>query len=651
MPLTPKVLIVDDDIRMCDSLTALLDNQGYVLQTCNSGQKALDYLDKDDFDLVLLDMVMPDVDGYQIMGRINDQSPDTLVIVITGHVTTESAIGALRKGAFDYIKKPFEPEELLITVKNSLDHKRLKSEKEVLDKKLALSEDLYRYLVQNSPDVIYMLDNHGNFTFISDTVERLLKCKIEQIVGKHYSTIVYEEDLEKAKWTFNERRTGNRAASGIELRLKVCSDDDQFKHCEVRHLTIELKSNGIYDKPTIEKDKRFIGTHGVVRDVSNRKRLEDQLRHAQRMEALGTLAGGISHDFNNLLMGIQGRTSLMLMDTDSSHSNFKHLSGIEGYVKYAADLTKQLLGFARGGKYEVKSTDLNKLVRKTSGMFGRTKKEITIQEKYEENLFVSEVDQSQLELVLLNLYVNAWQAMPAGGDLYIQTENVTIDENYIVHPQAKAGKYAKISIADTGIGMDEVTRQKIFDHFFTTKEMGRGAGLGLASAYGIVKNHGGFITVDSQKREGSTFSIYLPASEPEMIDEKELAKAISEGVETILLVDDEAMILDVGERLLEKLGYDVLIARGGKEALEIYKKNRHTINMVILDMIMPEMSGSETYDKLKEINSEIKVLLSSGYSVDGQATEILKRGCNGFLQKPFGFEELSQKIREILDKV
>ncbi|MDY6791879.1 MAG: PAS domain S-box protein [Thermodesulfobacteriota bacterium] len=227
------------------------------------------------------------------------------------------------------------------------------------------------------------------------------------------------------------------------------------------------------------------------REVKKGQRLKSQLQHAQRMEALGTLGGGVAHDFNNLLMGIQGRTSLMLMGRDASHPDFEHLQGIEEYVKSAADLTKQLLGFSRGGKYEVRPTDINELIKKTTKMFGRTKKEIKIHRKYQKDVWTTEVDQGQIEQVLMNLYVNAWQAMPGGGDLYVQTENVSFDKNYEKLVEIDPGKYVKISVTDSGIGMDEEVKQRIFDPFFTTKEMGRGTGLGLASAYGIIKNHDG----------------------------------------------------------------------------------------------------------------------------------------------------------------
>jgi CheY-like chemotaxis protein len=240
--------------------------------------------------------------------------------------------------------------------------------------------------------------------------------------------------------------------------------------------------------------------------------------------------------------------------------------------------------------------------------------------------------------------------MPGGGGLYIQTENIVIDEFFNRPYHVEPGKYVKIIVTDTGVGMDEATQQRIFDPFFTTKEMGRGTGLGLASAYGIIKNHDGFIDVYSEKGEGTTFNIYFPASGQEAVKEKEIGEKLIRGTETVLLVDDEDIIIDVGKDILKTLGYKVLLARGGEEALIVYKKNQDKIDMVILDMIMPDMGGGETYDKLKEINPDIKVLLSSGYSIDGQANEILERGCDGFIQKPYKTGELSKKIWEVLRK-
>jgi len=259
------------------------------------------------------------------------------------------------------------------------------------------------------------------------------------------------------------------------------------------------------------------------------------------------------------------------------------------------------------------------------------------------------VDQSQIEQVLLNLYVNSWQAMPNGGDLYISTENVILNDGYEGRSEVKPGRYAKMSVTDTGIGMDEETQKKVFDPFFTTKEIERGTGLGLASAYGIVQNHNGMITVRSRPGAGATLEILLPASDKKPAGDQEVAGAFARGSEGVLLVDDEEEILNVTKQLLEALDYRVLTARDGKTALETYRTNRDRIQMVVLDMIMPDMGGGKTYEELKKLDPEVRVLLCSGYSEDSEAKEILSHGCNGFIQKPFNLTELSQRVRSILD--
>jgi signal transduction histidine kinase len=236
------------------------------------------------------------------------------------------------------------------------------------------------------------------------------------------------------------------------------------------------------------------------------------------LETVGTLAGGVAHDFNNLLMGIQGNTSLLLLDTDINHPHYERLKNIENNVQEGADLTNQLLGFARGGKYKVRPADLNEIIEKNAEMFGRTRKEMTIHSEYQESIWTVEVDIGQIEQVLLNVFVNAWQAMPAGGDLFIQTDNVILDESYSKVFRLEPGRYVKISITDTGVGMDDATVSRVFEPFFTTKGMGRGTGLGLASAYGIIRGHGGVIYVHSEKGRGTTFEIYLPAVDRKTAD-------------------------------------------------------------------------------------------------------------------------------------
>jgi signal transduction histidine kinase len=401
------------------------------------------------------------------------------------------------------------------------------------------------------------------------------------------------------------------------------------------------------------KDEQTGAVTGVVefvRDITEHRKLEEQLARAERMDSIGRLAGGVAHDFNNLLMGIQGRASLMLMDTGSEHPFNEHLDAIQSYVSNASQLTSQLLGFGRGGKYEVRPTDLNQLIHDNLVMFGRTKKEIRIHRVFEDTLWTVEVDQGQFNQVFLNLFVNAWEAMPDGGELTVSTENVAHQKSVAELHGLPAGSFIRVRVRDTGIGIDKESQSRIFDPFYTTKGVGKGTGLGLASAYGIVKNHKGIITVDSQVGEGTAFTIYLPASFKQVKTDQGSSATVVNGFETVLLVDDEEMIVDVGSRLLNKLGYKVLTATSGPEALEIYADRQSEIGCVILDMVMPDQHGGETYDKLKQVNNNIKVLLSSGYSQDGQAAEILKRGCSGFIQKPFTIEALSGKIRTVLEK-
>ncbi len=406
---------------------------------------------------------------------------------------------------------------------------------------------------------------------------------------------------------------------------------------------LELFSFPIRDKET----GKITGAVEFVRDITVAKRLEGQLYHAQKMQAVGTLAGGIAHDFNNLLMGIQGRTSLMAVEISPTDPNLEHIRAIEEYIQSATNLTGQMLGAARGGKYNPRPTDLNDLVEKSSTMFGRARKEIRIKTLLASTPVVADIDREQIEQVLLNMYVNSWQAMPKGGELWIGTSIEKLDQLFCEPHQIAPGSYAKISITDSGIGMDASVLQQVFDPFFTTKDKSRGTGLGLASAYGIIKNHNGFITAFSEVGSGSTFTIYLPFSN-RLPDEKIAVEAdIAKGSETILLVDDEKMIIDVGQALLTELGYHVLIAEGGKQALEIIANGKETIDLVILDLIMPGMDGGATFEAIRDVHPLLPVILSSGYAVDGLASEILHKGCNGFLQKPFTLSELSQKIRSV----
>ena len=518
----------------------------------------------------------------------------------------------------------------LVTVNERLE--RETDQRKRTEEALRESEEKYRMLLEACPDPMVAYDMEGAVIYLNPAFTQVFGWTPEELLGKRID-YVPEENLPETQMMIDKVMAGE-SFSGIKSRRYT-------KQRDILDVSISVATY-------LDRDGIPVGSVHTFRDITERKRLEVQLRQATKMEAIGTLAGGIAHDFNNLLMGIQGNASLMLMHMDSTHQYHARLRNIEKQVQSGARLTSHLLGYARQGRYEVKSLDLNKLLEETSETFGRTRKDITVYRELDEDLFAIEADQAQIEQVLLNLFVNASDAMPGGGDLILRTMNTTHHDMKGKLYDPKPGDYALFTVTDTGIGMDRKTMERIFDPFFTTKEMGRGTGLGLASAYGIVKGHGGYIDVESEKGYGTTFSIHLPVSDKRVHKAVKGAGHFVTGTGTVLLVDDEEMILEVGRELLKAMGYQVLTARDGKEAIETYKENQDNIDIVLLDMVMPDIGGGEAYDRMKEINPDIKVLLSSGYGIDGQATEILKRGCDGFIQKPFSVEDLSQKLSEIL---
>jgi PAS domain S-box-containing protein len=504
------------------------------------------------------------------------------------------------------------------------------------------SEERFRELAELMPETVFEVDLEGKLTFVNRNAFNYFGYTQQDLKkGLKSFDMIIPKDRERAQDNVGKIMKGEK--SGINEYTALRKDGGTFP--------VMIHSTPIF------KEGKPVGLRGFIVDITARKKAEEerrklevQFQQAQRFEALGTLAGGIAHDFNNLLMNIQGNTSLMLFEIEDDHPFFEPLKKIEKQVKSGALLTRQMLGYARKGKFNVKPVDLNQIMDESAETFGRTRKEITIQREFDEDLFPVEADQGQIEQVLLNLYVNAADAMPGGGKLFLKTKNETHVNIKSKHYSPTPGNYLQLTITDSGAGMDNQILERIFDPFFTTKEMGRGTGLGLASVYGIIKSHDGYIDVESKKGRGTTFTIFLPASEKDVEGVDGTTAKLIKGSGTLLIVDDEELVLNVGVNMLEKLGYTVLAAKNGTEAVDIFEANKDKIKMVVLDIIMPDMGGGEVYDKIKAINPDVKVLLSSGYSVDGQAIELLERGCDGFMQKPFTLEELSGKITQIMKK-
>ncbi|MBU2552759.1 MAG: PAS domain S-box protein [Proteobacteria bacterium] len=513
-----------------------------------------------------------------------------------------------------------------------------KAAEEAIRRSQAEYEDLY----DHSPDMFASVHpQSGGIIKCNQTLASALGWTREAIVDRSVFDLYHPDSVDDARAAYTTMmETGEVRNAELVLQKR---DGEK----------IQVMLNAATNR---DPDGRMANSRFSWRDITtlrqaqaDRSRLEKELRQAQKLEAIGTLAGGIAHDFNNILMGIEGFASLIELDMEAGHPHHEHVKRIQQQVESASELTRQLLGFARGGKYQVRVTNLNQLALDVSEMFSRTRREINLETQFADPAWAVEVDQGQIEQVVLNLLVNAWQAMPGGGRIYLTTENLVLDENYIKPYHVEPGRYVKLSVTDTGMGMDKATMERIFDPFFTTREMGRGTGLGLASVYGIVKNHGGLINVYSEKEHGTTFNIYLPVSDKTVEKTVQPNIEIIRGQGTILMVDDEPLILEVGQQMLESLGYRVLTASGGREAVETYEARPEGIDLVILDMIMPDMGGGATFDRLKGIDPQVKVLLSSGYSINGQASDIMRRGCDGFIQKPFSLRELASRVMAVLN--
>ncbi|OGG44674.1 MAG: hypothetical protein A3F84_11550 [Candidatus Handelsmanbacteria bacterium RIFCSPLOWO2_12_FULL_64_10] len=501
-------------------------------------------------------------------------------------------------------------------------------------------EEKFRSLVENTSDWVWEVDASGRYVYSSPRVRDILGYEPEEIVGRTpFDLMPSEAEVRRVRALFEE---------AVRRRERLVVLENVVVHKDGRHVVLE--TSGV---PILRPDGTLTGYRGIDRDITERKRLEQQLLQAQKMEAVGTLAGGIAHDFNNLLTTIIGFTQMALLEEDLNPRVRNYIARVPEQGKRAAKLISQLLTFSRKAVTEKQPMSLRSLVKETAKMLERTIPEnIAIQLKMPEDVWTVNADLTQMQQVLMNLCVNASHAMPDGGELILGLENVTLDEAYCrQYVYACPGHYVCLSVRDTGVGMTPEVQGHIFEPFFTTKQAGEGTGLGLAMVYGIVKEHKGHVNVYSEVGKGSEFKVYLPAMEEEAIQQVvSTEEPPTGGTETLLLVEDEDLVLTAGREILERLGYTVLTAKDGEEALRVYRAHRGEIALVLTDMVMPKMGGQELYEALRQMDAGVKALLMSGYSLKEKVADLRAQGLKGFVQKPFGFAKLGQAVRKALDE-
>jgi two-component system, cell cycle sensor histidine kinase and response regulator CckA len=605
-----RVLLVEDNPGDARLFTELVRDTGagqWKLVHVGRLSAALDRLSREPFDVMLLDLSLPDADGLETLIRAHAQAPKIPIVVLTGHDDEALAVRAVRAGAQDYLVKGRLDGDLLV---RSI---RYASERGRAVEALERREEHYRSLIENSMDLISILNLDGTIRYVSPSHERLLGYPLDELVGKNVFSFIHAEDKARIQTALVNGNNGRP----VECRVR---------HCDGSWRMLESFSRDL---------SHVAGVNGMVvnaRDITERKRLEEQLHHSQRLEAVGRLAGGVAHDFNNLLMVITGYSHMLL---DAMHSSDPARQDLEQVVKAserATDLTRQLLAFSRRQGVRASLVNLNPLVQEMDRMLRRVLgEEIELLVRLAPELKTVRADPGQIEQVILNMVVNARDAMPSGGQLLIETRNTGQPGRECV----------TISISDTGVGMDSQVLSRVFEPFFTTKE--HGTGLGLATSYGIIKENGGDLRVESTPAKGTCFRIELPAVEQtpddlELPDEKRAPR----GTETILLVEDEDPVRRVVETMLKRHGYQVLASASSKDALAAAEQHRGTIDLLITDIRMPGMSGRKMAECLVTVRPDMKVLYVSGYGDAAAESDV------HFLQKPFSTEELATKIREML---
>jgi PAS domain S-box-containing protein len=659
-----RILIVDDERNNRQLLEIMLSPEGHIILTADSGEEALAIVAEQPPDLILLDIMMPGMDGYQIVAAIKSDATTKHipVILITALDDRGARMLGLNAGAEDFLAKPVDRAELCVRVRNLL---RLKAYGDFYGR---YSEILEREVVSRTAERTKTLDQHQ--ATLRTNEERTNYALGSARMG------VWELDMVTQRLTWSETMapmfglTREEAPTSAEAYFALIHPDDRrmVEHSvakaalertdydvEYRVLWPDGSTHWLSGRGRMVRaaDDAPVRLLGVGTDITEQKSLEMQLRQSQKMEAIGQLAGGVAHDFNNLLTAILGYSNFVI---DTFGPQDQRRGDMEEVVKAgqrAAALTRQLLAFSRKQVLQPTAVELNALVTGIRQMLGRLIGEhVELVTNLAPDLGIVRADPGQLEQVLMNLVVNARDAMPTGGRVAIETANVELDESFmrevVVHP----GSYVMLAVSDTGLGISEPARRRLFEPFFTTKAPGKGTGLGLATVYGIVKQSGGYIWVYSELGQGATFKVYLPRASGENEADANAAgdRPMAVGTEGVLVVEDEHAVRLLTRRILEKAGYRVFDAPNAREAEALFEQHNQLFSLLVTDVIMPGSSGPALYERLARQRPDLKVLYVSGYTDDTIAHQGQLDPGVEFLQKPFAADVLHRRVREILDR-